>query len=143
MSNRIRINGVLFEAIDDEDYPKDLVNDIVKILHDVDIDTLISAWNDACDWGDDSYSKIWSMDDFDDEFEDESPREVAEMIWKAGKRFNPFASYFWYETKEDHLDGTIVTGNSVKDLSVDYNELAKTMIDAEDGFGIFSIDKLF
>lgn len=141
MGRRIKVDGILYEKV--EDYPEGLVDKIVNILRKADTDALVSAWNEGCDWGDDPSSKIWPMDDFDDEFGDEDPREIAEEVWKSGKRFNPFASYFWYERNEGRMEGTLVTGNTIKDMNIDYELLAEEMIDAEDGFGISSIDRLF
>lgn len=128
MSKRIRVDGRLYEAVEDSDESK--IRKVKAVLTGLDADQLVDAWNAYCEWGDDRDSRVLPMSDFDWEFEGYSRLEVAELVHDAGGNFNPGDDYFW-------IGRGLTSGSKVSDIDmIDLDALAEGMVEAEDPFDV-------
>lgn len=122
MKNRIKVNGVLYEAVGDDDVRTGLT----KLLKDLDADDLIVAYNNYCDNSNDSDSHIFQMDELNDVLEDKDPMEIVNMCFN-GDHFNPNEDWFWFDGYAN-----LESAGNVPGLPIEIDDMVDFMIDDDD-----------
>lgn len=126
MSKRIRMNGILYESLTDSDR----VIAIRETLEDMDIDDLVEIWNNFCENGD-GYDEdnLTPMGNFDDEFANISPLEIADMV--IGCNFSSDDDYYYY-TRNGNIAST---SDPVDDGPIDLDSLVSYINKNNEAFG--------
>ena len=132
-SNRVR-RGRKVMAAKDTDQLRD---ELLELINDMDDRDAIYIWNEYCREINDDISEIYSIDDFDEMNEGQSPLDIARSIFYGD--FRPVDDFFGFNGY-----GNYVSFNSLSDKNARYypEDLVDYIIDNDEAFGDDDIREL-
>ena len=109
------------------------VEKIIDLLEDELTDgELVEVWNDYCERNNLCGDEIFSLEDFDNYFENYTPSEIAMVLFNSPS-FNPFDKWFTFDGY-----GNIVTLNYL-DGEIDLEAIADFAVQHDYSFGIWEL----